>query len=870
MCIRDRLNGLVTTPEQLGNIVVSQTPQGPVYLKDVATIDNTFAKPTAIARFNGTPAVLLTVTKLAKGNTISVSHGVNDQVAKLQQSMPQGVKISTLFDAATYTQQSFNTIQHTLIEAVLLTGLILLLFLHTWRSTAIVLISIPTSVLTTFGVMNMLGLDLNLFSMLALTLSVGILVDDSIVVIENISRHLGLREPPFLAAINGRNEIGLAAITITMLDVVVYVPIAMISGIAGDFIRPFAVVVAAATLTSLVVSFTLTPLLASRFLRLEHALKRGAGPMERFGRRWDGGFDRVSHAYRLLLHAVLTGRTLRFIPRRRGKRGIGMRWVAILGGFLAFAGGIALLGTGRIGLDIFPSGDQSEVDITVVMPPATSLASTDAAVKQIEQRLPSYKEVKSVFSVTTTSASSLNYGAGASSQIRVSLVPVNERNRSSQQVADDMRLTLAKGIPGVQVRPGIPNAFGFGGFGAQAIQINVRGPNPDELNKLVDQVTAAVTAVPGAVDVNNSNQNVSGEYVINVNRNQAADLGITAQQAATSLATAVNGTVVSEYHRPGQNDTDIRLIADDAFRATPANLASLPLLSNGGDIVQLGQLGQIVTQTAPTQIDHYNRVRSVTVNSSVAGRTPGDVQTDIQKKLAGIAVPPGYTIDYSGQAQQGASAFSDVFKAMGLSLLLMYVLMMLLFGSVTLPLAVLMSLPLAVVGAFGAMALTETPFTLFSLLGFTLLAGLVGKNAVLLVDYTHTLRKRGTERTAALLEAAPTRLRPIVMTTMSILAALAPVAIGFEAGSELLKAAAVVLMGGMLTSTLLTLVFVPAMYSIFDDVEKRLVRLVRRMAPARELEPEEAAIMGTPALGLAAHSNGAEPAAEEPSLVGRT
>jgi hydrophobic/amphiphilic exporter-1 (mainly G- bacteria), HAE1 family len=302
--------------------------------------------------------------------------------------------------------------------------------------------------------------------------------------------------------------------------------------------------------------------------------------------------------------------------------------------------------------------------------------------------------------------------------------------------------------------------------------------------------------------------------------------------------------LVSKYHRAGQDDVDIRLIADDAFRATPSNLASLPLLSNKGTTVQLGQLGQIVKLNAPTQIAHYDRERSVTVNASTAGRAAGDVQNGIQSKLAAIAVPPGYSVGFSGQAQQGASAFTDIFKAMAISLVLMYMLMMLLFGSVTLPLAVLMSLPLALAGAFAAMAATATAFTLFSLLGFTLLLGLVGKNAVLLVDYTDTLRKLGASRTVALLQAAPTRLRPIVMTTMSVIAALAPVALGLEAGSELLKAAAVVLIGGMISSTLLTLVFVPAMYTIFDDVQERFLRLVHRVSPPRTLARVELEILG--------------------------
>ena len=857
-----RFTGLVKSPAELGSIIVAQQPSGPVYVRDVATIDDTFKKNEALSRVDGVPTVAFTVTKLASASSLQVSGDVRKVMAQLQPNLPRGMQFSVGYDIATYTQQSFNTIRKTLLEAVLFTGLILLLFLHTWRSTLIVLISIPTSVLTTFGFMNLLGMNLNLFSMLALTLSVGILVDDSIVVLENIYRHLGLGDPPYVAAINGRSEIGLAAITITSVDIAVYLPIALIPGISGEFIRPFALVITAATLTSLAVSFTLTPLLASRYLTAEHALKRGSGPLVRFGRRWDAGFERLGSAYRRLLSRVLTGRIPRFLPGRQGRRGIGARWLVILVGFLSLVIGLGTLATGRIGFDIFPSGDQSEVDLTVTMPAATTLSRTDAVVRELETRLKRYPEVRQVISnvgATTGQTVSLT-PKGDTALVRVLLVPPRQRTRGVAEVADDMGANLAKGVPGVKIRAGLQNAFGFGGFGTQPIQAAVRGPNPDVLNKLVDQVTATVKSVPGAVDVNNVNESVQPEYIISVDRNKAADVGVTAQQAATALRTAVDGTLVSKYRRPGQDDVDIRLVADDAFQATPDNLAALPLLSSKGTIVSLGQVGAIASGAAPTEIDHVDRDRSVIVNASTSGRLVGDVQRDVEAKVAKVNLPPGYSIKYYGQAQNGGDAFVLIFKAVAIGLALIYMLMVMLFGSVTLPLAVMMSLPLAVVGSFSAMAITATPFTLFSLLGFTLLVGLVGKNAILLVDYTDTLRRRGESRTEALLEAGPTRLRPIVMTTMSIIVALMPVAVGLEEGSELLKAAAIVLIGGLFTSTLLTLVFVPAMYTIFDDIEAFVVRLTRRFSKPRQLEPAELAI----AYPNGASSNGHQPAGAPP------
>jgi HAE1 family hydrophobic/amphiphilic exporter-1 len=289
---------------------------------------------------------------------------------------------------------------------------------------------------------------------------------------------------------------------------------------------------------------------------------------------------------------------------------------------------------------------------------------------------------------------------------------------------------------------------------------------------------------------------------------------------------------------------DIRLIANQTFRASTDNLARLPLLTSTGALVSLGQIGSISRTTAQTQIAHDNRQRSVTISASAAsGYSVGSLQSAIQQRLAAMDVPPGYSLVYGGQAAQGGQTFGDIFKALGAGLVLMYMLMALLFRSLTLPLAVLVSLPLAVVGALGAMALTATNFTLFSLLGLSLLMGLVGKNAILLVDYTDTLRKRGDTRLEALLEAGPTRLRPIVMTTLSVIFALLPVASGIETGSELLKAAALVLIGGLLTSTLLTLVFVPAMYTVFDDIQNAVQRLLRRAGEQRQLEPVEVAIL---------------------------
>ncbi|HYU17355.1 MAG TPA: efflux RND transporter permease subunit [Chloroflexota bacterium] len=818
-------DALATSTQQLGNVAVLQTPNGAVYLRDVAEVQDTVKKRSAIVRVDGQEGLALVVVKLPDANTISVVDGVKQTIERLQPQLPPGSRLDVVVDGSTYTSRSFNTVQRALIEAVLATGLILFLFLHTWRSTLIVLVSIPTSLLTAFVMMSALGYTLNLMTMLALTLSVGILVDDSIVVLENIYRHLDMGKPPFAAAVEGRGEIGLAAITITFVDVVVYVPIAvMVSGVPAQFLRPFALVIATATLVSLAVSFTLTPLLASRFLR--HDAGQGKSLLARFGQAWDRGFIFLERKYESLLRHAL--------PHR---------WLVIGVGLASFGFGIGLWVLGLIGSDIFPSGDQSEIDISLSMPSATSLETTNAVALQMERVLRGYQEVRGIYSVVGQTGGGLpgadGGGGNSQAQITALLVPPSERTRSSAEIGSELRQIFVSNMPAAKIQIGLPNPFGFGGFGGQPIQVQVQGTDPGTLNTLAAQVEEAVRAVPGAAAVRRSNDNLQAQLRATIDWPRAADLGVTAQNAGAALRAAIDGFRSNglQFRQPGRTAIDIRVLnaSANANAASIQDIATLPVSTANGGIVQLGQFTTIRQVQIPTSIRHVNRLRGVTIGAEPGeGKLVGDVQAAVQRAVSQIPLPAGYAVTYAGQGQQGSTAFGDIFRALEVAVLLMYMLMLMLFGSLVLPLAVLMSLPLAVVGSFGAMALSHAPFTLFSLLGFAVLVGLVGKNAILLVDYTEILQSRGYDRTTALLEAGPTRLRPIVMTTLSVMAALLPIASGLEEGSELLKSAAVVLIGGLLTSTLLTLVFVPAMFTIFDDLQQAVLR---RFGPGRASAP---------------------------------
>ncbi len=822
-------DSLAPTGGRLGDIVVAQTPTGPVFVRDVATIEDTLKKRGSIVRVDGQEGLAIVVVKLADANTITVVDQVRAAIKRLEPELLPDTRMNIVVDASNYTSKSFITVQRALIEAVLVTGFILLLFLHTWRSTLIVLISIPVSLLITLVVMSMLHYNLNLLTMVALTVSVGILVDDSIVVLENIYRHLDMGKSPLQAAIDGRNEIGLAAMTITLVDIVVYIPIAvMTTGIPRQFLAPFAVVIATATLASLAVSFTLTPLLASTFLKYGDQTV-GNGPLDRFGRAWDRGFDRLEHGYQWLLRVSL--------PRR---------WAVIAVGLATFAAGVALPMYGFIGSDFFQSGDQSEIDINLSMPPASSLSTTNDVARQIEEVLRGQPEIRGIYSIvgqTGQAGPGTEGGTGASqAQIAGLLVSTHERTRSSARIAEELRRTFDNAYPGAKIRIGLPNAFGFGGFGAAPIQVRVQGPDPAVVNRLAVDAEKILRGVPGAVEVQNSNDNVQTQIRAKIDWTKAADLGVSARDAGITLRSAIDGFTSNgvQLRQTGRSAIPIRVLRANPTAISTSDLARLPIAGSRG-LIEMGQFTALEQAQIPTRISRINRLRSVSISSSAGnGKLVGDVQTGVEAAMKSVVLPPGYGITYGGEGQTGGSAFGDLFRALGVAVLLMYMLMMMLFGSPTLPLAVLMSLPLAVVGALGALAVTKNPFTLFSMLGVAVLVGLVGKNAILLVDYTDHLRRTGMKRNAALLIAGPTRLRPIIMTTISVMAALIPIASGIEEGSELLQSVAVVLIGGLLTSTLLTLVFVPAMYTIFDDIENLVRRLFR--VPLTFAQPEADAI----------------------------
>lgn len=805
-----RVYGLAQEIDHLANLVLASSPNGAVVrLKDVANVQDGFKKQGFISRANGVEGVALLIMKQQTANTVRVTDEVRKTFKEMRTTLPAGVEIMTVMENARFVKDSLEGVEHSLRDAVIIVAIVLLLFLHTWRSTLIVLISIPTSLIATFGVMWAMGFSLNMMSMMGLALTIGILVDDSIVILENIHRHMKLGESPFAAAFNGREEIGGAAVAITLVDVVVYTPLAFLTGMVGQFFKEFGGSIVVATLFSLLVSFTLTPMLASRWLAADAEERSPLAPL---WRRWEAGFAALERNYRRLL-----GNALR------------LRWLVLLIGFLAFVSGIALVAMGAVGSEFITQSDEGMFTVTVDMPAGTALATTNRAVEQLEREIASYPETDAFLTLVGIGGQH-GRSQARSAKIYVNLKPLAQRKKSVDQIADQVRLA-GRAIPGMTVRVA---PAGFMGSGEQAIQISVKGSDMAVLSQIASRVEEITRKIPGTLDVTNSAVAGSPEMRIQLNQEKLSDLGLTSAQIAGVLRTAFEGTVATELRRENEDKVDIRVkYSSVGNQAELSSIPDIPITTPRGTVVKLGQVAELVPIEGPAEIERENRTRQVLVSSSINGRPLGDVTADLRKAVKELSVPAGYKVVMRGESEMQDESFSSLGSALLISIVLMYMLMVALYNSLVYPLVIMGALPVASVGAIGALALTGDTLNIFSLIGFIMLTGLVAKNAILLVDYTNTLRDRGYSRLEALLEAGPIRLRPIVMTTAAMVFAMFPMALKLGEGSATRSPMAIVVIGGLITSTLLTLVVVPAGYTVMDDLQRWVAaRFGRRADPA--------------------------------------
>lgn len=778
-----------------------------VKIKEIAEVKDTTKERDTYARLNKKESVGITVVKQSDANTVSVADGVKKELQQLKKGLPSDIEVGIFLDQSVFIKDALNEGYKSLLLGSLLACLIVFLFLHNLRATFIIALAIPTSIVATFIPVYFMGFNINMIVILAFALAVGILVDDSIVVLENIHRHLKNGETPEDAAFNGRTEIGLAAISITLVDVVVFVPIAFMPGIVGQMFKAFGLTVATATLFSLFMSFTLTPMLASRWFKREI----GGGEEEQKGlltpifKRFDNFYDNLDRKYRGVLDWALHH-----------------KFLVIIIGILSLV--VVLPLTGKLGFQFTPEMDQGQFSITLEMPSGTSLKKTNEIAGEIEDFLSNRKKYPEVENIYTTVGGSSTGGiiGGSSSgseiaSISVKLVDYKKRERTTQQIVDETRNKL-NFLPDAKFT--ITSASGFGGS-ESPIEIELTGENMQELNEVAQNVKNVLMKTPGCIDVDTSWKIGKPEIQAKVNREKTIDLGLTTAQIAMALRYSIEGNTDLKF-REGGDEYEIRVQLRAIDKDNISDVGDIVVGNKLGVPVLLKDVADMSFTSGPTKIDRKNRQRMVLVTSNLKeGYAAGNVQREIDKKLKNVDLK-NVARHYGGMIERMGESFSDLLSAMSVAILLVYMVMVALYNSLLYPFVVMFSLPLAIVGAIIALVITGKTLSIVTMIGMIMLVGLVTKNAILLVDYTNTLRGRGYKIDDAIKEAGPTRLRPILMTTLTMIFAMLPTAIATGGGGGFRAPMAIAVIGGLIWSTMLTLLVIPVVYTLFDAFARKL------------------------------------------------
>jgi HAE1 family hydrophobic/amphiphilic exporter-1 len=805
-----RLAGKFTSIEQLRNLVIGQSKSGgTVRLCDLAEIEDGQKEYTTLSRIDGTSSVGILVQKQGDANSVDVSAIVRAELAKLEEEYADSnLKFNIAQDASLFTLDAANAVKHDLMFAIFFVALVMLAFLHSIRNSLIVMVAIPTSLISTFIAMYAAGLTLNLMTLLGMSLVIGILVDDSIVVLENIYRHLEKGEERRDAVLRGRNEIGFAALSITLVDVVVFVPLALVTGLVGNILREFSLVVVFSTLMSLFVSFTLTPMLASRFAKRERL--SGDNILGRFALWFEQQFHWLRDEYLKILHWSL---------KHRG--------TVVLTAAVLFVASLSLIPLGFIGSEFMTQVDRGEFTVTMELPAGATLEYTNLVTRELENFVRELPEVRTTFvNVGVATEGLIGQSSSNISEINVSLVPKEERSRSTDDVIAQIK-SEAQHIPGVKVRV---NPIGiFGTANQTPIMLIISGTNYDRVREAAEMVADVVRTIPGTADVRLSSEEGKPEARVVIDREKMAALGLTMAEVGQTLRIAFNGDDESRY-REGSTEYPIRIVLDEFDRSNPEDVKHVPFLNRSGKQIELQQFAAIEMTTGPTKLQRTDRNYSVNVFSQAIGRPTGTIVGDIQKALEKHPLPAGVRITYSGDEKNRQESFSSLMLALVAAFLFVYLIMVALYNSFIYPFIVLFSIPVAMIGALLALALTMKALTIFSMLGIIMLVGLVGKNAILLVDRTNQMKQEQHLSTFdALVEAGQTRLRPILMTTAAMIVGMLPIAVSPSAGTEWKSGLAWALIGGLTSSLLLTLVLVPVVYIKADEWRETLPASLKKL-----------------------------------------
>jgi hydrophobic/amphiphilic exporter-1 (mainly G- bacteria), HAE1 family len=803
-----KLAGKVSSIDELRNIVIATSKDGgKIQFSDIAEIQDGIKEYTNIGRINGKTAISVNVYKQNDANTVDVVRLAKKEMAAIEQDYAQmNVKFEISSDASVFTLDSVKAVLTDLGYAILLVAIVMLVFLHSIRNSLIVMVAIPTSLISTFIGMYIFGMSLNLMTLLAMSLVIGILVDDSIVVLENIHRHLLMGKTKRKAALEGRNEIGFAALSITMVDVVVFLPVSLVGGTIGSVVRNFSLVVVFSTLLSLFVSFTITPLLASRFSKHEKFAKGTI--MGKFGEIFESLFNKTSSLYSKILNWSLNN-----------------GWKIIMIVVVLFFAGLSLLPLGFIGSEMFPQTDSGEFAVQLEMPLRTPLKQTNYITQQVEKIISEIPEVETLFAnAGASSEGMIGQSSNYTSEITVRLVPFKERKRGSEAIGQEIRNKV--NIPGVIVRTAMVGMFGMAN--QAPVSMVVQGTDPDSVLRGGEILKSIMMKIPGTSDVKLSSTLGAPETKIEIDRQKMAALGLSIGEVGGALRIAFNGNDNTKF-RLGTNDYNIRIALDEFDRSRTESVENLTFVNSKGKQVQLKQFAKIVYTSGPNKLERTDRNYSVKVSSQAVGIPAGTIASNFDNAMKNVTLPLGVKYSYYGMLKSQGESFQSLGLAAIAAILFIYLIMVALYNDYLHPFVVMFALPVALVGALLGLGLSNNPLSIPTILGLIMLTGLVAKNAILLVDRTNQMRDEGLKTFDALMEAGKTRLRPILMTTFSMIFGMLPIALAKGSSAEMKSGIAWVIIGGLTSSMLLTLVLVPVIYLKVQNWQTKGAALIKKI-----------------------------------------
>jgi hydrophobic/amphiphilic exporter-1 (mainly G- bacteria), HAE1 family len=778
------------------NLVIARRDGVQVRVSDIGTVIDGVREQNSFARIDGTKAVILDMKKVRGSNTVEVGEGVKKAIERVKKELPADVELSILSDQSRYVKASVKNVQRTIIEGAILTVMIVFLFLASWRSTVITALTLPISVVATFIALYAFGFTINSLTLMALSLCIGLLIDDAIVVRENIVRHLHMGKSHVQASQEATDEIGLAVLATTLAIVAVFTPIAFMGGIIGLFFYQFGITIVVAVMVSLFVSFTLDPMLSSVWPDPEGDRFKRAPWLGRFLAWFDRGMQNMQHRYERVMRWALGHR----------KTTIGIA-------FATLAASVGLIAAGVIGSEFVPRDDQSEFGMRVETPVGSSLDYTLAKTEQVEAELKKIPEVKRIYSW-------VGGGNGRNTGwVNVTLVPRDERKRSQKELEDVAR-DMVKPIAG------LTSSIGWN----RPVQIALLGPDVSVLSALSKQLASEIAKIPGAVEVETSEKAAVPALAITMKRAEAAEFGVTPATLGTITRTLVAGDAVTTWLSPQGNSVDVSVRLPKELKTSASQLMQIPLnnpRAPEGEALALERVATVSESANPKIIERSNLQRQINVSAGVSGKTQGEVGGEVNRIMKEFDLPPGYRFDVGGDNQMMAESFGFALLALGMAVVFIYFVLGSQFHSFLQPIAIMMTLPLSLIGVLLALALTRTTFNLFAMIGFIMLMGLVVKNGILLVDFANQVRReKGASIVEALVEAGHIRLRPILMTTAAMVFGMLPMALALEEGSDGTMGRAII--GGVLSSTILTLIVVPVIYAMIEELKLGIQRRKER------------------------------------------